>query len=298
MNSTPVHGSSASRRFPSRSTWSQRLAIWAAAEIPRPGLDHAAEHDVEVERPRGVGHPHCFPDPARFRELQVHAVCPLRAGGDIGEGETVLVDVDRDGRAALQLGPVRVARGKRLLAVLDRHLRQQLERLVERPVLVHVDLERQRCVASRTACTRVEVEPVAPAELQLEPLERLLLRRLRAARHVVGIAEPDGPRRRRPLAPEPEQLVHRDACELPLQVVERRVERGPRGGLTRRKRSFDLVERPGIVPELDGLQARQAPRRPSARTARSARPLRTRRHPRAEPRPRRPRRHPATRARS
>src|SRR5205814_8994473 len=35
-NGTPGHGSCASKRFPSRSTWSKRDATWAAAELPRP----------------------------------------------------------------------------------------------------------------------------------------------------------------------------------------------------------------------------------------------------------------------
>src|SRR5262249_11118743 len=36
-SSTPGHGSTASRRMPSRSTWSQRLATWQPAAMPRPG---------------------------------------------------------------------------------------------------------------------------------------------------------------------------------------------------------------------------------------------------------------------
>ena len=123
-NSTPGHGSSASSRLPSRSTWSQRLAICAPGGDPEARLDHAAEHHAEPERARGVRHPHRLADPARLRELDVDAVRPLGAGGDVGERVAVLVDVDRDRRAALQLGAVRVAGGQRLLAVLDRHLRQ------------------------------------------------------------------------------------------------------------------------------------------------------------------------------
>ena len=129
---------------------------------PEAGLDHAAEHHPEPERAGGVRHPHRLADPARLRELEVDPVRALGAGRDVGERVAVLVDVDRDGRAALQLGAVRVAGRKRLLAVLERHLRQQLERLVERPVLVHVDLERQRRSPRATACTRSRSSPSRP----------------------------------------------------------------------------------------------------------------------------------------
>ena len=216
--------------------------------------------------------------PPDFASLRLTPCARSAQARDVGERVAVLVDVDRDGRAALQLGAARVAGGERLLAVLERHLRQELERLVERPVLVHVDLERQ---VGRGAhgVHALEVEPVAAAELQLQAPEAAPRGRLGAPGHVVGIAEPDRPRGRRPGAPQPEQLVHGDAGELPLQVVQRRVERGARRVLAGRQRGLDLVERPRVVAELDASRARRAPRRPSGRSARSAPPRRTRRRP-------------------
>ena len=101
------------------------------------------EHHAEPERPGGVDDPHRLADAPRLRELDVDAVRTLRARGDVGERVAVLVDVDRERRAPLQLRPVRVAGGQRLLAVLELHLREILERLVERPLLVDVALERK-----------------------------------------------------------------------------------------------------------------------------------------------------------
>ena len=114
-----------------------------ARSDPEARLDHAAEHAAETESARGVHHSHRFADAARLRELDVDAMRALCAGRDVGERVAVLVDVDRDRRARLQLRAVRIACGERLLAVLDaerRELRQHVERLVERPGLVHVDL--------------------------------------------------------------------------------------------------------------------------------------------------------------
>ena len=62
-----------------------------------------------------------------------------------------------------------------------------------------------------------------------------------------------------PVAAQAEQPVDRQAGELSLQVVERRVDRGARGLLARRQRCLDLVERPGIVAELDRLEPARAP---------------------------------------
>ena len=148
----------------------------------------------------------------------------------------VLVDVDRERRAFLQLGAAFVARGQRLLAVLDAELgerRKRLECLVEAPRLVHIDLQRQLVGNTANRADALDVEPVAAAQLELEapePVECFL----RTAGHVVGIAEPHRPGGRRPRAAQPEQLVDGHAGELALQVVERRVEGGARGGLARR----------------------------------------------------------------
>ena len=196
-------------------------------------LDHAAEHAAEPERAGGVHHAHRLADPARFRELDVDPVRALGARGHVGEGVAVLVDVDRDRRAPLQLRPARVAGRQRLLAVLDPELgerRKSLERLVEGPGLVHVDLERQLAGDAAHRADALDVEPVPAAELELEAAEATE-RLLRAPRHVVGIAEPDRPARRRPGAPQAEQPPHRLAEQLALQVVQRGVERGSRGEL-------------------------------------------------------------------
>ena len=79
---TPGHGSSASRRLPSRSTCSQSEASWQRGRDAEPGLDHAAEHHVQPERPRRVGHAHRLADAARLGELDVDPVRALGAGGD------------------------------------------------------------------------------------------------------------------------------------------------------------------------------------------------------------------------
>jgi hypothetical protein len=87
------------------------------------------------------------------------------------------------------------------------------------------------------------------AELELEPLEPG--HGLRAARHVIGIAEPDRPGGRRPGALEPEEPPHGLAGDLPAQVVECRVERRLGGHLAwpGGKPSADLLERERVVSE-------------------------------------------------
>src|SRR3954470_16676390 len=70
-----------------------------------PRLDHAAEHAAKPERAGGVHHPHRLADPARLRELDVDPVCALRARRDVPKRVAILVDVDRNGRVSLQLGP-------------------------------------------------------------------------------------------------------------------------------------------------------------------------------------------------
>ena len=137
------------------------------------GLDHATEHHAEPERARRVGHPDRLSDSAGLRELDVDAVRDLGARDDVGEGVTVLVDVDRRPRAAPQLRPARVTLPERLLDVLDAQggeLVACLERLVERPPLVDVDRERQIGDPADGA-DPLDVEPVPAAELQLEPPE-------------------------------------------------------------------------------------------------------------------------------
>src|SRR5207244_3607488 len=112
-------------------------------------------------------------DPARLRELDVDPVRPRRARGDVGERMAVLVEVDRKRRTLLQRAAAWIAGRKRLLAVLDAELgerRQRLERLVERPRLVDVDLERHPGHRAHGP-DALDVEAVPAAELELEPPE-------------------------------------------------------------------------------------------------------------------------------
>ena len=227
-------------------------------------LEHAAEHHPEPERPRRVRHPDRLADPARLRELDVDAVRDLRAGRDIGERVAVLVDVDRDRRARLELAPGLVAGRQRLLAVLDPELgelRDRVERLLQRPPLVDVDLQRELGHAAHRAHA-LDVETVASSELQLEAPERGR-GLLRASRHVVGVAEPDRPRGRRTGARKPEQAERRDSEELPLEVVERGVERRLRRLLARDRSQprADLLERERVVAEQPGVLFHERERR-------------------------------------
>ncbi len=170
----------------------------------------------------------------------------------VGQHVDVLVDVDRKRRLALQLRPAGVARLERLLHVLDAEvgeLAHGVERLVELPVLVDVDLERDVGDAA-DGPHALDVEPVAASELQLQAAE-VAADGLRAPGHVVGIAEPDRPRGRRAAALEAEQAPHRLADELPAEVVQRAVEPGLRRVLAGDLGQAvpDRLEGEGIVAE-------------------------------------------------
>src|SRR5437763_476712 len=172
---------------------------------PEPGLDHAAEHDAEDERARRTCHSHRLTDAARLRELDVDAVRTVGAARDIGKVMTVLVDVDRNRRKWLQAWTIRVSFAQRLLAVLNTELaelRQSVTGLFEAPALVHVDLQRDVRHVTNSAHA-LDIERVPAAQLELQSREAGCLRR--AAGHVVGIAEPDRPRRRRAGAPQTKQ---------------------------------------------------------------------------------------------
>ncbi len=113
-------------------------------------------------------------DPARLRELDVDPVRALGAGGDVGRAcGSPRRRRSGSASAAFSSAPPGSPGGQRLLAVLDAErlqLRQRLERLLERPVLVHVHLERDvRHASHRTDA--LDVEPVAAAELELQALE-------------------------------------------------------------------------------------------------------------------------------
>ena len=168
---------------------------------------------------------------------------------NVGEAMAVLVDVDRNRRRGLQARTVGVAGGQRLLAVVDaelRELRQRVERLVERPVLVDVDLQRR--LGHFTHGTHsFHVETVARPELQLEAREIDGLGRTPC--HVVRISEPDRPRRRRTFALQTEQLPDGQVDELALEIVQRSVDCGARSPFPGRQPVLDLVEGKRIVSQ-------------------------------------------------
>ena len=167
------------------------------------------------------------------------------------------------GERSFSSGPPRVAGGQRLLAVLDAELgerRERLERFLEAPGLVDVDLQRQVAGDAAHGTDALDVEPVAAAELELEAAEAVE-RLLGAAGHVVGIAEPDRPARRRAGAAQPEQPPDGLAEQLALQVVERGVEGGSRGELARGQPRHHLLERERVVPEQLGVLLDVRPRR-------------------------------------
>ena len=88
-----------------------RLAMCAPAAMPSPDSTMQPSITPSPSARAACDHPHRLADAARLRELDVDAVRALGARGDVGERVAVLVDVDRDGRAALQLRPARVAGG-------------------------------------------------------------------------------------------------------------------------------------------------------------------------------------------
>src|SRR5204862_6668891 len=119
------------------------------------------------------------------------------------------------------------------------------ERLLQRPRLVDVDLQRNvRHGAHRTDA--LYVQPVVAAELQLQPPEAAG-DALGAAGHVVRVPETDRPGGRRPRAPEAEEGPDRQARQLPAQVVERRVDRRASCELPGREAREALVASEWIV---------------------------------------------------
>ena len=188
----------------------------------------------------------------------------LGAGSDVAERVAVLVDVDRERRALLQLGAAGVARRQGLLAVLDAELDQGWERVegfLEAPGLVDVDLERQLAGDGANGADALDVEPVAAAELELEAPEAIE-RLLGAAGHVVGVAEPHRPARRRAGAPQPEQPPDGLAEQLPLQIVQRSVEGGAGRELAGGEPPHHLLERERVVAQQLGVLLDVRPRRP------------------------------------
>src|SRR5207247_1182819 len=120
---------------------------------------------------------------------------------------------------------------------------------VQRPELVHVHLERDVTDPAHSA-DALDVEAVAPAELQLQAFEASA-DLLGAPRHVVRIAEPDRPRSRRAGALEAEEPPDRQAGELAAEVVQGRVDGRLRCLLTLplTEPALDRFERKWIVAQ-------------------------------------------------
>ena len=184
---------------------------------PEAGLDHAPEHQPEPECTSGVGHPHGLADPAGLRELDVDAVGALGAERDVRERAAVLVDVDRGRRSGAS---ARARRGRRPGAAA----RSTRARICGSSSSASSKLQyslTSACsgssVAARTARTRARSSPSRPPSFSLSRLNPRRVGSLGPSRHVVGIAEPHRPRGRRPLAPQPEQLVTGTPASFPCR---------------------------------------------------------------------------------
>ncbi len=250
----PAQGSRASSRFPSRSTWSKRLAICAPAAIPSPDSTMQPSMTPSPSARAACDHAHRLADPARLRELDRDAVPALGASGDVGEREAVLVEVDRNGRAALQLGPVRIAGRKRLLAVFESASAAAARAPPSSDQYSFTSTWSGRSRDRSDGAHALEVEPVTAPELQLQPSEA-------AAR---GLPRPAAPSRRdRRARPSTRSAARRGGARAAGGRARRRAcpadrgarRRAPRARPARRReRRRDLVERPGVVAELDLLE--------------------------------------------
>ena len=223
--------------------------------------------------------------PPDLASLTLIAVRALGAERDVGERVAVLVDVDRDRRAALQLGPVRDRRPA-AAARSTRAASAAGSSSASSSVQYSLTSTWSGSVGrGADGADALEVEPVAAAELQLQPPEAALRGRLGPARHVVGVAEPDRPRGRRA-----RRAAARAACRPARRRASpagRAAPRRPRrarparpAAARRRSRRAPTGRRRARPP-----RATRARRRPTRRSARSAPPRRTRRRRRAGSRP-------------
>ena len=239
---------------------------------------------LQAERARGVRHPHRLADPARLRELDVDPVRALGAGGDVGERVAVLVDVDRDRRAALQLGAARVARGERLLAVLRRRARPAAAASSSASSSVQYSFTSTcsgRSVTRADGARRARRRGRRGRRASASGGWNRGARPLGAARHVVRVAEPDRPARSAgPRAAQPEQLPDRAgprACRRGRAAPRRarpspparRAAGEPRADLARARTGRRRAASPRVVEE------RERGGRRSRRSARSAPPRRS-----------------------
>ena len=97
----------------------------------------------------------------------------------------------------------------------------------------------------------LDVETIATAELQLQPLEPPVRGRLRSTCHVVRIAEPDRVRRRGRATRDAEETPDGLPAELPAEVVQCGIERSLRSRFAGniRKTAADLVECERVLAE-------------------------------------------------
>ena len=177
---------------------------------------------------------------------------------DVRERVAVLVDVDRHRRRALQLRPVRDRRP----AAAARSTRRRARQLRQRSSASSSDQYSLTSTWSGSSVTRahgahaLDVEAVAAAELELQPAEAPRRAALGAPRHVVRVAEPDRPRRRRALARQPEQppdRAGRRACPAD-RAAQRRSRRAPRT-LAGGSRSSDRSSANGSSPSTSACSS-------------------------------------------
>ena len=237
----------------------------AAGRDPEPGLDHAAEHHAEPERARGVRHPDRLADAARLRELDVDPVRDLRAArrrcraggsprrrrsGSASAPSASCPPSSPAGSGCSQYAtPSSASCGSASSASSSDH--HSLTSTCS-----------GRSVTPRTARTRSTSSPSPPPSFSFSRWKRgaafSARRAMSSGSPSQTVQEVGGPVRGRP-----EQLPDRDAEQLALEVVQRAVERRPRGVLARRQPRLDLLERERVVAE----QRRRAPRRRRAPSA-------------------------------
>ena len=187
-------------------------------------LDHAAQHDLQAHRARGVDHLQRTANPAALDELHVDAVDAPEQRGQIVRVLRVFVGDERDGRALADPAELRRRTGgDGLLAELDlepRELRQQLDGLFRRPAFVRVDADGPG-VDRADSFDRLDLG--AAAELHLDDGMRTDLAHLRE--RLVERCDADRERRaRRARGIEAEQPPQRTVEVFADEVVQRDVE--------------------------------------------------------------------------
>ena len=222
----------------------------APAAMPRPGLDHAAEHHAEPERACSVRHAHGLADPARLRELDVD---PVRALGAARRRRRACGSPRRRRSEPATGASAPARRGSPAGSGCSQYWRSICGRYSSASSSDQYSFTSTcsgRSVTPRTARTRSTSSPSRPPSLSLSRRKRPS-RAAFSARRAMSSGSPSqivhdvgGP-----VAAQAEQPVHRQAEQLALEVVQRRVDRGARGELLARQPVEDLVERERIVAE-------------------------------------------------